>query len=1263
MERMKISKHTILLFLITIFLFITPFFWLKPGEMDLGGDSSRLYFYDPVKYLLSSTLYSISASAFGLETIYYFNIPLVSLFIVLKSVLVSPTLLISVFHGFSMSMAFIFCYLVIKELIIGENSINKSSRVYYSAILGGLTYILSPALIDGWEHVLTPHNQIFLNPLLFYLLLKYFKTSNIKFIFIILLITFIFSPSFSVIATPALFSFYPLGILFLLIYTKFIIKRKIVIKHLLLGILLFLGIQAFHLIPHITSILTPGSDINDTVFSAEKKLIRGLGFFSAVAPNIKASINLLGFPQNKLFNLFAGIFIIFPFLMVVSLIFNRKKTIILTAFFFLIVLFFATANITNIWLEIYKLIFYIPGFSMFRNFYGQWQFAYVFFYSILFGQALYIILSKLNKAYTYLLLFFLVLILIINAMPLVTGELVRRPLWQSKEVVEVMEMDPDYEKALSFVSSLPSDAKVLTLPITDPGYQIVAGKNGGAYMGPSTIAYLAGKKDFAGLEEFDKYKDVILNFMKDKEFEKLRRLLGIFNIKYIFYNADPKVYEDFPGFPYLYVRKFLPQDQNSYKELVASLGFNQIKNINNKFFIFELQDDNYLPQIYVAKKTQYFNKQFTEINVPLSMDSQESRIAVDNNYQPIPRDYQIKFDEILTDVQGKNSFLDFFVNADYSVGFPYAFSAWPTNSLVYPLVVFRENLQLSKFKRIDDIYIETAILIADKRIGELERWGAPILGNIKSIDTFDQSWKEPSMWDGFIKRNQYNAWEVGFLRYKREIYNLINKIEKPNNSQYSPTANKEKLKKAVIADRERFYIIIEKDEKLSKKEKIYLLKLCIKMFDSIKGHLQLEIPVPSEIPYDLSNLKEGEYEVFIDKKSVEKVDQSKWQIVINGRKLYLKDFREDSNWYKGQNITVKDGENKILTLLSSQSTNLLSDDQWRLFEEKGLGENYASLAIEDGDLPDSNGLIKKISGWSPRSYYVLSFEYLTHGKSFKVIIYDKSLQKNSNFRKVFKEDLRSSQWKQYRTIFQSSNDAYLALLQILKSEGGLIDQIETKEKNSKIEIRNLSVIGVSNPKIILKKVIKSDSQNIAIPKITFTKINPTKYEIDVNNATSPYTLVFTEAFNDKWKLVDLDSKTNTASIRGYLSRLSASIANMIGNVFRIEEEKASGTISYFGGDVKENYSKNIFLDGNTFNAWGKNEIAPYRHFAVNGYSNAWYIKPEDFGGKTEYTLILEMVTQKLFYRSLVISIFAVIICMVLLIRSLIKKNYLNEKFT
>lgn len=1246
---MKISKHTLLVIFISIVIFLIPFFWLKPGEMDIGGDSSRLYFYDPVHYLFSSNLYSISASAFGLETIYYFNIPFVTLLIFLKFILVSSTLLISVFHGFSMSAAFIFCYLIIKELITEGNVPNKTIKIYYSAILGGLVYIFSPSLIDGWEHVLWPHNQIFLNPLFFYLLLKYFKTTNISYIFATVVLTFIFSSNFSIVSAPAIFSFYPLAILFLLVYTKFIIKKKIVIKHIVLGFFLFVGVQVFHLIPQINSILTVGSDINDTVFSNEKKLIRGLGFFTAVAPNIKLSINLLGFPQNKAFNLFAAIFILFPFIMILSLIFKKNKTILLTAFFFIIVLFFATANITNTWLEIYKLLFYIPGFSMFRNFYGQWQFAYVFFYAIFFGQALYVILCKLNKKNTFLLFSFLVLILIINTMPLLTSELVRRPLWQSKDVLEVMQMDPDYEKTLTFMRSLPSDAKVLTLPMTDPGYQIVAGKNGGAYMGPSTIAYLTGKKDFTGLQEFDKYKDVILNLIEEKDYGQLRRMLGIFNVKYIFYNADPKVYEDFPGFPYFFVRKFFPADQKGYRELVDNLGFKQIKNIRNKFFVFELQDNDYLPQVYVAKKTAHFNKQFTEINIPLSLDGQESRIAVDNNYHSISKDYSVKFDEVITDVQGRNSFSDFFENADFSATFPYAFSAWPTNSLFYPLVVIRENLQLSKLKQVNDVYIETAILITDKRIGELERWGryVPVLGDVKSIDALDLTWKEPSLWEAIVNKDKYNAWEIGMLRYRREMYDLINKVDKSNNSSYSSVANKEKIKKAVLADRQRFYTIIEKNEKLSKEKKIYLLKLSTTMFDGILDRLQSKIPYVQEISYNLSNLDEGEYEVFIDKKSVGIEDESNWQIVINGKKLYLKDFQQDDKWYKNHILNINHSRDKMLSILSTRSANLLSGNEWRLFEEKSFQDNYASLTIADDDLPSSKGLIRQINNWNSRSYYILSFEYLTHGKSFKVIVYDKSLQKNSN-KQVFEDELRSSQWMPYESIFLSSRDANWAALQILKSESSLLDTIDSGEKNSKIEIKNLSITKVPNPKIVLKKVLASNNQTKKIPKVTFTKINPTKYEINVTNAIAPYTLVFTEAFNNNWRLVDLDSKSTTTSMRGYLSRFFGDIGGIIGSVLRIEETKGNGKISYFGGDVKENYSKNVFLDKETFDTWGKNEMAS-PHFGVNGYSNAWYVRPEDVGGKKEYTLVLEMSTQKSFYRSLVVSILVVILCIILLL--------------
>lgn len=64
-------------YLFTIILFIIPFFWLKPGEIDIGGDSSRLYFYDPMAFLKNVAWYGISTQGTGVIEPNYFYIPFV----------------------------------------------------------------------------------------------------------------------------------------------------------------------------------------------------------------------------------------------------------------------------------------------------------------------------------------------------------------------------------------------------------------------------------------------------------------------------------------------------------------------------------------------------------------------------------------------------------------------------------------------------------------------------------------------------------------------------------------------------------------------------------------------------------------------------------------------------------------------------------------------------------------------------------------------------------------------------------------------------------------------------------------------------------------------------------------------------------------------------------------------------------------------------------------------------------------------------------
>lgn len=1212
--------------------------------MDLGGDSSRLYFYDPISYLSKATLYVVSPSSYGAEYLGYSNIPFIFFLIILRSIVISPTILICMFYGISLSGAFLFTYLAIKELLDTKNS-------WWAAAIGGLVYAFSPGTLDGWKHVLITYNHIFLSPLIFYLLLRYFKTANIRYILGTILITFFFSPNFSVAGAPALFSFYPLSILFLIVYTKLILKRKIVIKHIVLALILFIGIQAFHLFPVVSSIFSQGNDIHGTIFTDKGKFDRGLSYFSAIAPSIKTSINLFILPQMRSLDIFSNVFIVFPFVIVIGLFFNKKKAMLLAATFFLILLFFATGNITNIWLSLYKGLFTIPGFSMFRNFHSQWVYTYLFFYALLFGQAFYIVTNRFNKKiYSYMLTFFFLAILTINAWPLIKGDIPNEMLWQSKNVKASLKIDPDYEKALSYVRTLPADAKVLTLPLTDPGYQVVGGKDGGAYMGPSTISYLGGKKDFAGYDELLGYKELVLQLIKDKEYEKLKSLLGLLNIKYIFYDADPVIYNKFPSFPYEQVRTVFPKDQKSYKQFIQELDFKEIKNINNKFFVFEISDEYFLPHITIAEKSVSFNNSITEIQTPLSL-YKINKIAL-FNYSGVPIDSQIKFDEDLIDSTKSNSYTHLTSSIDVSsFGFP--FVSWDMTSPLYPFIVFREKKELESLTGVDQIQIDRTLFLAEKRIAELEKWGkdTKIVGNVGSIEDLDVAWEEPTLVKAMLLQ-KYNYWEISFLRFYRTIDNVIDQIEKENTANLKVKGNKYRISRALHRDREILYRIIQRSENVTDQQKMYLLELSTRMFDSLDDRLQFAIPPPSRLDYNWDTLEKGEYEIYIDKKFVQNYNQRELNLEMNNRQFSFDALDQENDWFKILYTKTDKSTQNNFTLFITQEPNLIANTMWKSFDKLDQGTDFASLTIND-DL-EATGLMKEIDNWRPKTYYFVSFDYKTNGKRFSVKIFDRKHGENSKKFTILEDELFAKEWKSYTSLVLSTDDANAGFIQFLKSGGNvLFNQLESQENVTKIDIKNFSIVKIPTPKILVRRVNVPNKPR-QLPSLTFTRVNPTKYIVRIQNAKDPYTLVLVDQFNTNWKLVDPTQDTDT--IRSVLARIVGKIGKAGVAIFGMQAiDQTKGVLRYFDGNVNQTVTQDVFLDTKTFDTWGKTEIAQYKHFPANGYANAWYIEPKDMRGKTEYTLVIEMTSQKMLYGGLFLSIGTFFVVVLLLAKTFFKK--------
>src|SRR5258708_3670402 len=139
-----------------------------------------------------------------------------------------------------------------------------------------------------------------------------------------------------------------------------------------------------------------------------------------------------------------------------------------------------------------------------------------------------------------------------------------------------------------------------------------------------------------------------------------------------------------------------------------------------------------------------------------------------------------------------------------------------------------------------------------------------------------------------------------------------------------------------------------------------------------------------------------------------------------------------------------------------------------------------------------------------------------------------------------------------------------------------------------VAIQSFEIKKVSVPKVFF--TILKDEKKLP-PNVVSTKINPTKYNVDVKNVKSPYYLVFSESFGTDWKA----------------------------------------------------YIKTCTVSCNILHDWTLIPIPEERHFMVDGFANGWYIVPSDSNMKTHYAVVIEYWPQRLLYIGIIISLFTLII--------------------
>lgn len=1231
---MKYSKYTIIVFIISLILFIVPFFWLKPGEMDLGGDSSRLYFYDPISYLHAHVLYNIVSSGIGGNAVSYYSLPFMLLLFGLK-LLFSSTIILSLVNGIKISFGFLFCYLIVKELLNAKTHRSKDTIIQISAILSGLFYALSPILTNtGWERSILSHMQVFLNPLFFYLLLKFFLNNSKKYLVSLLLLTFVFSIGFSYAAAPPFFAFYPISIVFIMLYAKYVREKVISLKRLVFGVILFFLLQAFHVVPHLIGIFSLGSDVSASVFSDQTKFSRGLDYFTAIAPNVKVSMGFMALPQIAKLEMLAYANILFPFIIVLGLYLNKTKAILITSLFFLIVLFFAAANITDTGFLFYKSLFYIPGFKMFRNFYGQWAFVFIFFYTILLGQCLAVVLNNARIKYKNVIIAIFSVVVLINSIPLLSGQKINS-LHHLSKTSAVFQMDPGYEQVLAFIKNSAIDGKILTLPLTGSGYQVLSGKNGdGAYVGPSTFSYLAAKNDYTGYEGLGPFGDFFVQAIKKRDVSVIKKLFSILNIQYVFYNSDNKIYNEFfPFFPYDYARLYMPNTQEEYKNLLKQLplDFDKKVDFNSIFHLYPVTNSIFLPHIYTTSEVIYSNKP-----LELQFDEKINTYPVRSVFLNIENS-ELKRGDIIINADSDSALN--IINDNSHLHRHEPFVSVALDEISYPFIVLKEKFDLWRRRNNHDQYLNFSLLFLSKRIFELDRLR-------EKMPIGQENWEEPYIWE-FYKWGSYNAWYSSITRYERGMEQLIDWVNS-NSSGSMLSADKIKINEQLNQHKVR--LLKSLDNPRNDKEYNTLITLMNKTFDSLDKKLNLEDYNPSVFNYTIvkPNIPEQEYGVFVQKPERDLYDFTNAFIMVGNKKITPISSSLINGFIQFQNVRLSDDNSS--TVLFLNPINLVKDFSWDSSGNSKILNDNISLDLNNFVIDGTGGVTKEIPGWRAETQYFITFEYKTFGENFIFKFYDKKINPEKSSRQsgqiYFEKNLDSTVWKKTQSFIHADLDSLAAYLQIIP---------KTNKKNARMEIKNLSIFEIDYPKIYFQK-INSDSVDKSLPEITFTKINPTKYKLDVKNARNSYMLVFQEAFNSNWNLYDVSMREN--NLRKNLAYLYGVLAKRVMQTFENDaliENKA--ILSHFNGEINENKHVNQFITSSTFESWGKRSVAQQNHVLANGYANAWFIEPKSMDNRTSYTLILEMKTQRYFYIFLSISVFTAFVLFLYFLRLL----FGNEK--
>lgn len=724
--------------------------------------------------------------------------------------------------------------------------------------------------------------------------------------------------------------------------------------------------------------------------------------------------------------------------------------------------------------------------------------------------------------------------------------------------LRVTKINPEDKEIFDFLKESEGDFRVTYLP---PAFISWPGKTDLSYCW-NTI--YSSKPVFLERSQPVLAGEIINSLYSQDSSKDLSKLLGLASVKIIIYPHYRQFTETYQGFISGIV---------DYKPFFDR-NWNKQKRIEKKATDFSTVDiyenENFIPHIYVPKQATFIGEETSLLSDIVAFPDYQLRNAIFFSEK-----------EKSKTTLALNMTDNIYVKPRYIGGF----TAFPqiSNEEIHPVIrllptsplyayiQFKERRLWQRVEDYPKVRANTALIFMSKRLSEL-----------KMMVELQKNTQE-------AERKTVERYRELLTDFSEQLGKLIGEEQIDNDLL---------MKSWIFFDdhQKNFNFIIQKAQSA---DVVSGVKEIFDQIDQILPKIERNVWVTKkeeEKKYFLDIPEEGDYLFFISPEIGAKLD---FEI---DNKLYTREGKIlDSDWVSLGEVNLDQGRHYLKINLNEQPnlfSGIATSSAVKTVSPEEPGYSYQFFAQKDNQVINAH-----LTGLNDQEEYKVSFKYKVIGNSLR-FTFEQANDKDIRgliYHKIDRFLPMEDRWMRFEAIVAPNFGSKEADLKFyLTADENEADTYFISE----IEIKQLL-----SPKVIFKKEKKAEASQT--PKIAYTKINPNRYTINIEGATDPYFLIFSETFNQGW--------------RAYLS----------------EEQSEDNQIiaSYFNGEVKEREHKNILLDRGIFSNFFKKPLPEENHLSVNAFANAWYLdKPGD------YMITLEFVPQRVYVVGLAIS-FMSLVCL------------------